>query len=62
MQCVVGTKAYLMAGQANDAWIAPPKHLNLRSATQPELFELVDMIGMAKNACDPGTMPYGQVF
>ena len=51
-----------MAGQPQDARIAGPEHLDLRSAAQSELFELVDVVGMAEDPGDAGAMAGREVF
>jgi hypothetical protein len=46
---VVGAETDFIARQPKDAWIAGPKHLDLRSTPQSKLLEPVDMIGMAED-------------
>jgi hypothetical protein len=50
VQQVFGAKTYLVAGQSDNARITGPEHFNHRTAPQPELFELMHMVGMAENA------------
>jgi hypothetical protein len=59
---IVGPKAHLAAGQTNDARITAPKHLNFRSPAQAELRKLVNLIGMAKDARDTGTLADEKLF
>jgi len=61
VQQVVGAKADFVSGQPNDAWISGTEHLNPRSATKPELVEPVNVLGMAENLGNAGTMPNGKV-
>jgi hypothetical protein len=52
----VGAKADFIAGQTDDARITRPKHFDLRPAAQSELFELVNVVGVAEDAGDTSAM------
>ena len=51
-----------MAGQTDDARISVPEHLDGRAASQPELFELVDMVRMAKNLGNASATANGKLL
>ena len=61
-QSVVSPETYLAAGQADDAWIAGPEHLELRAAAQTELFEPMNVIGRSDDLGDPGAVLNGKLL
>jgi hypothetical protein len=50
---IVAAKTNLMPGQANDARIAGPKHLDFRPTAEPKLLKSMNVIGMAENIYHP---------
>jgi hypothetical protein len=62
LQHVVGPETDLASGQANDAGITRPKHLDPGPAPQSEFCKLMDVIRVAENASDAGAMADRQVF
>ena len=59
---IVGPQADFAAGQTNNARITAPKHLNFRPPAQAKLRELVNLIGMTKDAGDTCTLADEKLF
>jgi hypothetical protein len=62
VQQLIGAEANFVAGQPKDARIPRSKHLDLGPTAQPELFELVNMIGIAEDSGDAGEIAGRQEF
>jgi hypothetical protein len=53
---VVAAEADLVAGESEDAGVAATEHLDPRTASETELGELVDVVGLARHGGDPSVM------
>ncbi len=58
---IVGPQANLTAGETDNAGIPPTEHLDPSPAAQPELFEPVNVIGMAGDATDSSWLASGEI-